>query len=138
MITGIGAQVRESPRTSRKPASLDEETRLSEQTHLPDHLFGALGCTGRRDRLRRFALILGGRDHRLANVVAYHPTVPATPAANHTVDAVEHTAHFAAPVMMLYPGQDSTVPRESFERLRSRARFQRPHATRQPGQRRGL
>ncbi|NIJ13832.1 carboxymethylenebutenolidase [Saccharomonospora amisosensis] len=100
---------------------LDDEACLEEMRRLLDHLLGELGveragvigwCLG-----GRFALILGGRDERLANVVAYHPTVPGTPAPNHTVDAVEHTARIKAPVLMLYPGADTLVPRESFARL---------------------
>ncbi|SFJ84544.1 dienelactone hydrolase family protein [Amycolatopsis sacchari] len=102
---------------------LDDETCLDEQRRLLDHLLGELGCT-RAGVIGwclggRFALILGGRDDRLANVVAYHPTVPGTPAPNHTVDAVEHTARIKAPVMMLYPGQDELVPHESFQRLQT-------------------
>lgn len=100
---------------------LDDETCLGEMRRLLDHLLGDLGveragvigwCLG-----GRFALILGGRDERLANVVAYHPTVPGTPAPNHTAHAVEHTARIKAPVLMLYPGADTLVPRESFDRL---------------------
>ncbi|PXY17594.1 dienelactone hydrolase [Prauserella sp. PE36] len=102
---------------------LDDETCLDEMRRLLDHLFGELGvtragvigwCLG-----GRFALILGARDERLANVVAYHPTVPGTPAPNHTVDAVEHTARIGAPAMMLYPGADAIVPHESFHRLQT-------------------
>ncbi|MEV5749737.1 dienelactone hydrolase family protein [Actinoallomurus sp. NPDC052308] len=102
---------------------LDDEVVLTEQRRLLDHLLGELGC-GRAGVIGwclggRFALILGGRDERLANVVAYHPTVPGTPAPNHTVDAVEHTARIKAPVMMLYPGADALVPLRSFQRLQS-------------------
>lgn len=100
---------------------LDDETCLAEMQRLLDHMFGELGltsvgvigyCLG-----GRFALLLGARDERLANVVAYHPTVPATPAANHTVDPFEQTPRIAAPVMMLYPGQDTIVPHEVFAKL---------------------
>ncbi|WP_216214690.1 dienelactone hydrolase family protein [Amycolatopsis aidingensis] len=100
---------------------LDDEVALAEAGQLLEHLFGELGvtragvigwCLG-----GRLALILGGRERRLANVVAYHPTVPGTPAPNHTLDAVEHTRRIAAPAMMLYPTADTLVPWESFARL---------------------
>lgn len=100
---------------------LDDETCLAEMRRLLDHMFGELGlervgvmgyCLG-----GRFALLLGARDERLANVVAYHPTVPTTPADNHTVDPFEQTPRIAAPVMMLYPGQDTIVPFEVFAKL---------------------
>lgn len=103
--------------------ALDDEQSLGEMRQLLDHMLGELGleragvvgwCLG-----GRFALILGAREQRLANVVAYHPTVPGTPAPNHTVDAVEHTGRIGAPVMMLYPSADTLVPRESFDALQT-------------------
>ncbi|WP_153029535.1 dienelactone hydrolase family protein [Amycolatopsis sp. YIM 10] len=104
-------------------AELDDETALAEQTRLLDHLLGELGCQkagvigwclgG------RFALILAGRDERLVNAVAYHPTVPGQTPPNHTVDAIAHCARIKAPVMMLYPGADSLVPPERFTQLQS-------------------
>jgi carboxymethylenebutenolidase len=104
-------------------AALDDEVSLSEQSALLDHLLGPLGvqragvigwCLG-----GRFALLLAGRDARVASVVAYHPTVPGEPYPNHTADAVKHCAKITAPVLMLYPGQDSLVPVESFGALQS-------------------
>lgn len=112
-------------------SELDDEACLGEMAQLLDHLFGELGCQ-RAGTIGwcmggRFALLLGGRDDRLANVIAYHPTVPATPAPNHTVDAVAATAATAAPVMLLYPGADHLVPTESFQRLQG-ALLSRPSA----------
>ncbi|WP_158886342.1 dienelactone hydrolase family protein [Amycolatopsis anabasis] len=102
---------------------LDDEVVLDEHRRLLDHLLGELGCAkagvigwclgG------RLALLFGGRDTRVANVVAYHPTVPGTPDPNHTLDAAEHAARIEAPVMMLYPGADDLVPVESFTRLQT-------------------
>jgi carboxymethylenebutenolidase len=104
-------------------SELDDEACLGELDRLLDHLFGELGCTSVGTigwcMGGRFSLLLGGRDDRLANVVAYHPTVPGTPAPNHTVDAVAATAAIKAPVMMLYPGSDDLVPRKSFDRLQA-------------------
>jgi carboxymethylenebutenolidase len=100
---------------------LDDEVALVEIGRLLDHMHTELGlrrvgvigwCLG-----GRLALLLGGRDQRLANVVAYHPTVPVPPAPNHTLDPVEHSARITAPVMMLYPTADTLVPAESFHRL---------------------
>ncbi|HEX3785577.1 MAG TPA: dienelactone hydrolase family protein [Pseudonocardiaceae bacterium] len=106
---------------ARWMTELEDETCLAEQHQLLDHLFGELGCTqvgtigwclgG------RYTLLLGARESRLANVVAYHPTVPGTPAPNHTVDAVAATAAITAPTMMLCPGSDDLVPAESYRRL---------------------
>lgn len=102
---------------------LDDEKCLADQARLLDHLLGELGCT-RVGAIGwclggRFALLLGGRDARLANVIAYHPTVPGEPAPNHTLDAAEHCASIQAPVLMLYPGADDLVPPESFHRLQA-------------------
>lgn len=95
---------------------------LGEQHTLLDHMFGELGCekAGVMGWCMggRLALILGEREPRLANVVAYHPTVPLPTPPNHTIDAVAATANIAAPVMMLYPGSDELVPMESFHNLR--------------------
>ena len=104
-------------------SELDDEETLGEVGQLLDHLLGDLGCQ-RAGVIGwcmggRFALLLGGRDHRVANVVAYHPTVPGAPAPNHTLDTVEYTAGVQAPVMMLYPAADSLVPVESFMRLQA-------------------
>jgi carboxymethylenebutenolidase len=102
---------------------LDDAKALEEQGILIEHLLGELGCAkagvigwclgG------RFALLLGGRDERLAGVIAYHPTVPFPPAPNHVLDAVEHAGRIAAPVMVLYPGADSLVSVESFRLLQT-------------------
>ncbi|MFH9551903.1 dienelactone hydrolase family protein [Streptomyces sp. NPDC017435] len=102
-------------------SELDDESSLSEVGRLLDHMFDELGC--RQVGVigwcvgGRFALLLGGADSRLANVVAYHPTVPGSPAPNHTLDATEFTARIAGPAMILYPGADEVVPVESFHRL---------------------
>src|SRR3954471_18176548 len=107
----------------RWASELDDESSLTEMGKLLDHMFGELGC--RQVGVigwcigGRFALLLGGRDGRLANVVAYHPTVPGSPAPNHTLDAAEFAARIAAATMILYPGADARVPPESFRLLQA-------------------
>ncbi|AIJ21254.1 dienelactone hydrolase family protein [Amycolatopsis methanolica] len=106
-----------------KMPELDDAIALDEQTQLLDHLLGELGCVkagvigwclgG------RFALILGGKDHRVANVVAYHPTVPGETPPNHTMDAIAHAGLIKAPVMTMYPTADELVPRSRFDELQS-------------------
>jgi len=104
-------------------SELDDEESLAEMGRLLDHMFGELGC----QRVGvigwclggRFALLLGGRDSRLANVVAYHPTVLDPPPPNNTLDAAEFTARISAPAMILYPGADTLVPEETFLRLQA-------------------
>lgn len=118
---GVNSDNAESEQLRALMGQLDDEKSLGEQQELLTYMFGELGlakvgtigwCLG-----GRYVFLLGGRDDRLANVVAYHPTVTTPPAANHTLDAVEYAGRIAAPVMMHYPGQDRIVPRESFDNL---------------------
>lgn len=103
-------------------AKMDDSAALGEQHELLEYLYqqrgvervGTIGyCLG-----GRFALLLGAAEPRLANVIAYHPTVPLEPAANHSMDPFEATGRIEAPVLMHYPGQDTLVPMESFRALR--------------------
>jgi carboxymethylenebutenolidase len=100
---------------------LKDETAVAEQQTLLNHMreelalerIGVVGwCLG-----GRFAFILGGLDHNLVNVLAFHPTVPGEPAPTHTYDVVELAGTVDAPTFMAYPGKDSIVPRENFLRL---------------------
>lgn len=102
---------------------LQDDAVLAEMNTLLEHAFGELGlskvgvigwCLG-----GRLALILGGGDPRVANVVAYHPSifVPAPP--NHTADAVESASRIAAPVMILHAGADTIMSTETFGELQA-------------------
>ncbi|UGQ39375.1 dienelactone hydrolase family protein [Rhodococcus aetherivorans] len=100
---------------------LDDDAALAEIRLLTDHLLGELGaervgmlgyCLG-----GRLALLAGARDERLANVIAYHPSIPAVPAANHTHDTVADAARIAAPVMVLHAGADTIMTADVFADL---------------------
>jgi carboxymethylenebutenolidase len=104
-------------------SGLDDDTVLAEQVALLDHLLGELGCT-RAGTVGwclggRFALLLGARDHRLANVVAFHPTVPSELRPNHSYDAIADSIGITAPVLIAYPGADAAVPVADFEALQT-------------------
>lgn len=102
---------------------LDDEKCLAEMATLLDRAFGELRlekvgvigwCLG-----GRLALILGARDTRVANVVAYHPSIAVPPAPNHTIDAVEQAGRVAAPVMVLHAGADTIMSAETFANLQA-------------------
>ncbi|GAA4669564.1 dienelactone hydrolase family protein [Gordonia humi] len=110
---------------------LEDAVAVAEQQTLLRHLRSELGltkvgvvgwCLG-----GRFAFILGGLDQDLANVLAFHPTVPGEPAPTHSHDAVALAAQISAPTFLAYPGKDSIVPKENFLGLQS-ALQSREHA----------
>ncbi|QVQ52875.1 dienelactone hydrolase family protein [Spiractinospora alimapuensis] len=107
---------------------LDEQRRLLDHMHdTHDGLglcrVGVMGwCLG-----GRFALLLAARDARVATCVAYHPTVLPETRPNQTEDAVAAAGQIAAPVKLVYPGDDHIVPRTVFDDLQ-RALQGRPEA----------
>ncbi|GAB2559157.1 dienelactone hydrolase family protein [Kribbella endophytica] len=112
---------------------MDDDAALAEQTQLLDHLLGELGaakagvagwCLG-----GRFAILLGARDHRLANVTAFHPTVPSELRPNQTYDAIADAAAITAPVLVSYPGADAAVPVADFEALQTSLQSRQTGAT---------
>lgn len=102
---------------------MDDDAALAEQGALLDHLFDELGC----DKVGvigwclggRFAFLLGARDQRVANVVAFHPTVPSNRPPHHTYDAIAEAAGITAPVLVSYPSADTAVPNADFETLQT-------------------
>jgi carboxymethylenebutenolidase len=112
---------------------LDDDTVLAEQVALLDHLYGELGCTkvgtigwclgG------RFALLLGAREHRLVNVIGFHPTVPSELRPNHSYDAIADSIGITAPVLIAYPGADRAVPVADFEALQTALQSRETGAT---------
>jgi carboxymethylenebutenolidase len=102
---------------------MNDDTALAQQVELLDHLTGELGC----DKVGvvgwclggRFAFLLGARDQRVANVTAFHPTVPSDLPPHHTYDAIAEAAGITAPVLVSYPGADAAVPNADFETLQT-------------------
>ncbi|TCO46325.1 carboxymethylenebutenolidase [Kribbella antiqua] len=100
---------------------MDDDAALAEQSQLLDYLFTELGCTkagvigwclgG------RFALLLSARDHRVANAIAFHPTVPSELAPHHSYDAIAEAAAITAPVLVSYPSADTLVSNADFQAL---------------------
>ncbi|MFI7059793.1 dienelactone hydrolase family protein [Kribbella sp. NPDC050124] len=104
-------------------SEMDDDKALAEQTELLDYLTGELGCSkvgvigwclgG------RFAFLLAARDHRVTNVVAFHPTVPSKRPPHHAYDAIAEAGAITAPVLVSYPSADAAVPNADFEALQT-------------------
>ncbi|WP_405063003.1 dienelactone hydrolase family protein [Kribbella sp. NBC_01505] len=120
-----GKNTDNTPRAEMFPlgGQLDDDRALAQQQALLDYLLGDLGC----DQAGvigwclggRFALLLGAREHRLANVVAFHPTIPSDLPPNHTYDAIADAAAITAPVLVSYPSADTLVTNADFEALQT-------------------
>jgi carboxymethylenebutenolidase len=102
-------------------STITDDAAHAEQLRLLDYLFKDLGlakagvigwCMG-----GRYALLLAARDHRLANCVAYHPTIRRPMPANHSEDAVARAAAIECPVQVMVPGADQIVPAAIFAEL---------------------
>ncbi|MFI5735975.1 dienelactone hydrolase family protein [Kribbella sp. NPDC051587] len=104
-------------------SQLNDDQALAEQQALLDYLLNDLGCT-KAGTIGwclggRFALLLGARDQRLANVVAFHPTIPSDLPPHHTYDATSDATGIVAPVLVSYPSADTLVTNADFEALQT-------------------
>jgi carboxymethylenebutenolidase len=63
--------------------------------------------------------LLAARDHRVANVVAFHPTVPSKLPPHHAYDAIAEAGAITAPVLVSYPSADTAAPNADFETLQT-------------------
>jgi carboxymethylenebutenolidase len=94
------------------------------QEELGVETLGTLGfCMG-----GRLALLLGAKDHRLAAVTAFYPTVRKPKPERQTYDAIALCPEIRCPATLVCPGQDHITTQEVYADLR-RALRARPEAT---------
>ena len=97
-------------------------TYMSEELGL--ETLGTLGfCMG-----GRYALLLGAKDHRLAAVAAFYPTVRKPKPDRQKYDAIALCAEIRCPVTLVCPGQDHITTQEVYSDLRQTLRV-RPEPT---------
>jgi carboxymethylenebutenolidase len=117
---------------SKWSAAVDDEWAVRGQarwlTYMAEELgverLGTLGfCMG-----GRYALLLGAKDHRLAAVTAFYPTVRQPKPEHQKYDAVAMCAEIRCPVTLVCPGQDHITTPEVYSDLRQTLRV-RPEAT---------
>ncbi|HEY8691981.1 MAG TPA: dienelactone hydrolase family protein [Chloroflexota bacterium] len=85
---------------------------------------GTLGfCMG-----GRYALLLGAKDHRLAAVTAFYPTVRKPKPDHQKYDAIAMCAEIRCAVTLVCPGQDHITTQEVYSDLRQTLRV-RPEPT---------
>jgi carboxymethylenebutenolidase len=105
-----------------RAAALKDSSVIAALTTCVDHLLedvratrvGTIGfCMG-----GRFNLLHAARDHRIAAVVPYFPTIVRPMPPHLEVDAVKAAAAIPAPVHLIYAGNDHLTVRDTFVELR--------------------
>lgn len=113
-------------------ARLSDAGSTEQMSHLLDYMFGeltmkkivALGfCLG-----GRYGLVLGARDHRLAGLVSYYPSIETPRLKSQECDVVAEAANITCPVHMITPGKDHLTSRAVFDQLQ-RSLQSRTHPT---------
>ncbi|MFI5265996.1 MAG: dienelactone hydrolase family protein [Chloroflexota bacterium] len=117
---------------SKWSAAVDDEWAVKGQSRLLTYLAeeldvekaGCLGfCMG-----GRFSLLLAAKDHRVAALASFYPTIRRPTPTTQKYDAVALAAEIRCPVTVECPGQDHITTPEVYADLRATLR-KRDHAT---------
>ena len=121
---------KERPKTDEErraySAAVDDDWAWQGQSRLLSYMQEELGveragcigfCMG-----GRLGLLLGAKDHRLASVVAFYPTIRRPKPAHQKYDVVDLAPEIRCPVTAICPGKDHIVTPEVYSDLRQALR----------------